>query len=105
MKNITNFFKCSHNVYEDTKFLDLPLSAQMLYTHLCRLANRLSENGWFYRSLTNLEKDTGMSRHSICSAKQILSDKKFIDIKRGYFEHSKTRTYDYFRINGFRFRV
>lgn len=106
MNKVTNFFKSSHDVYEDPKFLNLPLSAQMLYTHLSRLANRLSDNrGWFYRSLTGLEKDTGMSRRSICSAKQTLADTKFIDIKRGYYKHSKSRTYDYFRINGFRFKT
>jgi len=104
-KNMINFFKCSHDVYEDPKFLKLKLSSQILYTHLCRLANRISDKkGWFYRSLTALEKDTEMSRRSITSSKKQLIENNFIDVKRGYFEHSKLRTYDYFRINGFRFK-
>jgi len=102
----THFFKCSHDVYEDPKFLSMPLSAQILYTHLCRLANRLSDKeGWFYHGLTGLQKQTEMSKRTIINAKRELVKNQFIDVKRGYYEHTRQRTYDYFRLNGFRFKT
>jgi hypothetical protein len=104
-KPINNFF-CPHSVFEDVKFKEMPLSARYLYTILCKLANRLADNeGWFYRSLSCLEEETHMSRASVSKSKQILKKNQFIDIKRGYYEHSKIRTYDYFRLNGFRFKA
>jgi len=101
-----NQFFVPHNVLEDVKFQKMPLSARYLYVILCKLANRHADyDGWFYRSLSNLEIDAHMSRNAVSKAKQILVKNKFIDIKRGYYEHSRLRTYDYFRLNGFRFKV
>ena len=105
MKPINNFF-VPHSVYEDIKFKSMPLSARYLYTVLCKLSNRHSDSeGWFYRSLSNLCEDTHMSRNCVSKAKKELIKNKFIDIKRGYYEHSKLRTYDYFKLNGFRFKA
>ena len=101
---INNFF-CPHSVFEDVTFKKLPLSAKYLYVFLCKLANRYADNdGWFFRSLATLSEETHLDKASISKAKQILKKKQFIDIRRGYFEHSKIRTCDYFRLNGFRFK-
>jgi hypothetical protein len=105
-KNPVNNFFCPHSVYEDVKFKDLPLSSRYLYTILCKLANRLADkNGWFYKSLSSLQEETHMSRASVSKAKQNLQKNHFIDIRRGYFQHSKIRTYDFFKLNGFRFKA
>ena len=108
-QSINNFF-CPHTVLEDENFKELPLSARYLYIYLCKLANRYAEKdgeneGWFFRSLSTLAKETNLNKASISKAKQILKKKQFIDIRRGYYEHSKIRTSDWFRLNGFRFRV
>ena len=104
MKKSYNNFFCPHEVYEDIKFKKMPLSAKHLYTILCKLANRHSDrSGWFFRSIQQLMEDTNLSRSVVISAKKNLIKNQFIDIKRGYYLHSKTRTYDYFRLNGFRF--
>ena len=104
-QTINNFF-CPHEVFEDVKFKKMPISAKHLYTILCKLANRhANKDGWFYRSLSNLEEDSHMSRNCVSKAKQILIENQFIDVKRGYYEHSRLRTYDYFKLNGFRFRA
>jgi len=101
-----NNFLVPHEVWEDPKFQNLHLSAKHLYTTLCKIANRLSDdNGWFYRGINQLVNDTNLSKSIVIKAKRVLKDNQFIDIKRGYFEHSKQRTYDYFRLNGFRFKV
>lgn len=105
-KNTSNNFMCPHDVFEDPKFKKLSLSSKHLYTILCKLANRLSDsNGWFFRGIYQLMNDAKLSRSVVINAKKILHKNQFIDIKRGYFEHSKQRTYDYFRLNGFRFKV
>jgi len=105
-KQTSNNFMCPHDVYEDPKFKNMPLSARHLYTTLCRLANRHTDkDGWFWRGLTQLIDDCKISRSVVISSKKILIKNQFIDVKRGYYEHSKIRTYDYFRLNGFRFKV
>ncbi|MHA1790191.1 MAG: helix-turn-helix domain-containing protein [Candidatus Helarchaeota archaeon] len=100
-----NNFLCPHGVYEDVKFKKQSLSAIILYTILCKLANRYADKkGWFYRSVEQLAEDTGLKPRTIMRAKQILRKNQFIDIKRTYLEHSNLRTYDSFRLNGFRKR-
>lgn len=104
--NTKNNFLCPHEVFEDIKFQKLQLSVQFLYIWLCKLANRYADQeGWFYRSISQLAKDTQLNRNTVIKAKKILKEKEFIDIKRGYFKHSRKRTYDYFRLNGFRIKV
>lgn len=101
---INNFF-VPHTVIEDIKFLNLPDSAKFLYFILCHLANRHADkDGWFWRSITQLCQDTGKDRKTVIIAKQILREKEFIDVKPTFYQHSKKRTYDSFRLNGFRFR-
>jgi len=104
---INNFF-CPHEVFEDIKFKKLPLSSRYLYIVLCKLTNRYSNQdseGWFFRSIEQLACDTNLSKRTIMRAKNELKTKQFIDVKRGYYKHNKKRTYDYFRLNGFRFRT
>lgn len=104
-KETQNNFMCPHQVVEDTKFQKLPLSAKYLYIILCKLANRYADKeGFFFRSIDQLCIDSGLSNKTIVNAKQILKKNAFIDIKVGRFEHSKQRTYDFFKLNGFRFK-
>ncbi len=106
MKNqpINNFF-VPHSVLEDEKFYNQKPCTQLLYIHLCKLTNRYSdENGWFWRSLKSLSRDTGLNIKTVIRAKKELLENKFIDVEAGYYEHSKKRTYDYYRLNGFRFK-
>jgi len=104
-KNSSNNFMCPHDVLEDIKFKKMPASAQMFYIHLCKLANRYDEgNGWFFRSLENLMNDTQKSRSVIIRSKKSLLKNHFINVKRGYYKNTKIRTYDYYKLNGFRFK-
>ena len=104
-KPINNFF-CPHSVYEDEKFKKLKISSRHLYTILCKIANRHAESdGWFWRSIKQLANDSGLSSKSVVEAKKELAENSFIDIKRGYYKHSRLRSYDYFRLNGFRFKM
>ena len=104
--NTSNNFLCPHQVFEDPKFKKMPLSSRYLYTVLCKLANRNSdEEGWFYQSISQLAELSKMNIRTVIRAKQILKEKEFIDIRRGYYQHSKKRTYDYFKLNGFRFKA
>ena len=106
MRQTYNNFMCPHDVYEDIKFKKQSLATKHLYVTFCKLANRLSDKeGWFYRSIQQLMLDTSLSRSVVIKSKQQLFKNEFIDVKRGYFQHSKKRTYDYFRLNGFRFKV
>jgi hypothetical protein len=104
-KDTKNNFFVPHAVIEDIKFKKLPDSAKILYIILCHIANRYAdENGWFWRSLTQLQEDTGKSRKTIIKAKKLLKKQEFIDTEHTFYTHSKKRTYDSFRLNGFRFR-
>jgi DNA-binding MarR family transcriptional regulator len=104
-KPINNFF-CPHSVLEETNFKELSLSAKYLYIILCKLANRYADTeGWFFRSLTALAEDTHMHKSSVSKAKSDLIDGGFINVERGYFEHSRLRTSDCFKLNGFKFKT
>lgn len=104
MKNSYNNFLCPHDVYDDKKFKSMPLSAQILYTHLCRRVNRLEEDKKFYRSLFELTLDTGMSRHGVSNAKQILIRNGYIEVERRYSPVTKGRIEDFFIMKGFKFK-
>lgn len=103
--NTNNNFFVPHSVVEDLKFKILPDSAKSLYIVLCHLANRYAdEQGWFWRSIKQLAEDTGRERKTVLSAKKLLKKNEFIDVRATFYEHSKKRTYDSYRLNGFRFR-
>ena len=104
-KTMIDYFQCSHTIYDDEKFKSMQLSAQMLFTQLCRKRNRLEDkDGWFYRSLFELAIDTGMSKKTICIAKKLLIQNKLIEVKRRYNKNTKIRIEDLYRINGFKYK-
>jgi len=103
--NTKNNYMTPHSVIEDPKFGDLPLSAKYLYCILCKIANRNSDiDGWFYHSITQLAEKAKISKKTVICAKKALKKADFIDVKRGYMQHTRKRSYDYFRLNGFKFR-
>jgi|APFre7841882654_1041346.scaffolds.fasta_scaffold102997_2 hypothetical protein len=102
--NTSNNFLVPHSVTEDIKFIKQTASAKYLYTILCKLANRYSDDkGWFWRSMRNLAQDCGLNTKTVSKAKQELLKNEFIDVKHTFYQHSKKRTYDSYRLNGFRF--
>jgi len=101
---INNFF-VPHSVMEDIKFINLPASTQMLYIHYCKLANRHADGvGWFWRSIAQICKDTDFDKKTVISGNKRLLENEFIDVKTTFFAHSKKKTYNSYRLNGFRFR-
>jgi len=103
--NTKNNYMVPHSVVEDPKFSELSLTARYLYHILCKIANRNSDvDGWFYHSISQLADKTKMNRRTIMNAKKALREAEFVDIKRGYMKHTRKRSYDYFRLNGFKFR-
>jgi hypothetical protein len=100
-KKVVNQFFVPHNVLEEHKFLSLPLSAQMLYIHLCRLQNRLGKK--FYRSISTLSHETGINQKTIKQAKAKLKDAQYIDITRDYYLHNGFRSADRFSLNGYKY--
>ena len=98
-----NQFFVPHNVLEEEKFLNLSLSAQMLYIHLCRLKNRLKKEP-FFRDLKTLSRETGMHINTLKKAKKELIKGLYIEIERDYYKHSGFRSADRFMLNGYRFK-
>lgn len=102
-KKVDNQFFVPHNVLEEDKFLSLPLSAQMLYIHLCKLKNRLQTEK-FYRDLKTLSRETKMNKNTISKAKMILLEKQYIGIDRDFYIASGNRSADRFHLNGYRYK-
>ena len=101
-----NNFMVPHCVVQDPKFKEQPSCAKWLYTCLCKVANQNADDeGWFFHGLKQLEELSGMDRKTVIRAKKILNLNEFIDIKRGYMEHTGNRKYDYFKLNGFTFKA
>jgi len=104
-QNTKSNFMVPHVVVQDPKFREQPSCAKWLYTCFCKVANQNADNeGWFYHSIKQLEELSGMDRKTVIRAKKILKTNKFIDVKRGFLEHTGERKYDYFRLNGFTFK-
>jgi len=103
MKKVNNQFFVPHNVLEEEKFLNMSLSAQMLYVHLCRLKNRLKIEP-FFRDIKTLSRETGMHINTVKKAKKELINNLYIDIERDYYTHSGFRSADRFKLNGYRFK-
>ena len=68
-----NFFPVRHDAAGNLAAMYLPNSARWLYIVLCQLDNRFCRptRDFFFRSLNDLEKDTGMNRKTIIKAKKI----------------------------------
>jgi len=100
-----NNFLVPHAVLEDIKYIQLPISAKFLYTIHCKLANRYADKeGWYWRSIPQLVRDSGLNRKTVISANKKLKKEEFIDISATFYEHSKKRTYNSYKLNGFRKR-
>lgn len=102
-QTVTNQFFVPHNVLEEVKFIEMPLSAQMLYIHLCRLKNRLQRNN-FFRDIRTLAKETGMNPKTISKAKKILVKAQYIGVERDCYTASGNRSADVFHLNGYRYK-
>ncbi|MFA5049264.1 MAG: helix-turn-helix domain-containing protein [Patescibacteria group bacterium] len=100
----SNQFFIPHNVLEEVKFIEMSLSAQILYVHLCRLKNRMKKEK-FYRDIRTLSKETGLHRNTLTKAKQELSDAKYIGIERDSYRDSGQRSADIFHLNGYRYKA
>jgi len=103
MKKANNQFFVPHNVLEEAKFKELPLSAQILYIHLCKLKNRLKKDH-FFRDVRTLSIDTGLNKKTISIAKQKLKNAKYIGIERDHYIQSGNRSADVFHLNGYRYK-
>lgn len=101
MKKVDNQFFVPHNVLEEVKFTSMPLSAQILYIHLCRLKNRLKVDP-FYRDVRTLERETGLHRNTLTIAKKKLVENLYIDIERDTYSANGFRSADRFHLNGYR---
>lgn len=100
-----NNFMVPHTIVQDPKFRDMSSSVKWLYTCLCKIANQNSDDdGWFYHSIKQLEELSGLERKTVINAKKQLRLNEFIDVKRGYLDHTGNRKYDFFRLNGFVFK-
>lgn len=104
MRQDTNWFKTPHNVLEDAKYIALPLSAQMLYIHLCRLKNKISQER-FYRNMPTLIKETGMSERTLQRAKKVLLKAEYIGIERDAYKANGHRKADIYHLNGFSYKL
>jgi len=98
----SNQFFVPHNILEESKFIKMTLSAQILYIHLCRLKNRLKKEP-FYRDLKTLSRETGLHINTLKKAKKELTNNMYIEVKRDYYTHSGFRSADRFLLNGYRF--
>ena len=82
------FFKLSHVTISSPEFKSLPLSAQILFMHLCRLRNQLCKganhnlNMTFWRWEKDLIKDTGLTHSTFHSARKALVENNFIFFSR-----------------------
>jgi hypothetical protein len=102
-KSVDNQFFVPHNVFEEEKYISLPLSAQALYTRLCKLQNRLGPK--FYRDLDTLSRETGMHRNTVIAAKKALLKAQYIGVERDCYTASGNRSADVFHLNGFRYKT
>jgi DNA-binding MarR family transcriptional regulator len=101
-----HFFKIPYETTDTVKFRALTPTSQVLYMVLCRLANNLADTeGFFYHSIKDLCEKSGLERRTVFLAKKELEQSHYIDIKRGQYVNKKMRSCNYYRINGFTFRV
>ena len=70
---MSGYFKISHDILEDPKFIALSPIAKILYLYLLKHQNRYNNYcKKFYRSDRYLAQDTGLSRRSILRARKEL---------------------------------
>lgn len=97
-----HFFKVPHEITSEEKYLLLPASAKALYTTLCKLANLYADtDGWFYRSMRDLARDSGLHLQTVVKAKKALIKCNYICCRRGQYEATNYRASDCYQVNGF----
>lgn len=102
MKIANNQFFVPHNILEEEKFINMRLSSQMFYIHLCRLKNRLKTDN-FYRDIRTLARETGINKKTIINAKKELIKAQYIGVERNYYTISGNRAADIYHLNGFKY--
>ena len=87
-----NFFPVRHDAAGNLAAMYLPNSARWLYIVLCQLDNRFCRptRDFFFRSLNDLEKDTGMNRKTIIKAKRKLESLYFVKTWQIHWEDEET---------------
>ena len=103
-KKANNQFFVPHNVLEEEKFLNMPLSAQLLYIHLCKIKNRNGNKFRFFKDVRTLARMTKMNKNTISKAKSILIKNKYIGVERDCYSDSGHRSADVFHLNGFKYK-
>ncbi len=88
-EHANNFFKVSHEVTENPKFLKLSIGAKLLYHTFCKLRNRYAdEQGIFYRSNSDLAKDMNVTVPSVIRMKRELLENDLLRWKQGDNAHA-----------------
>ena len=94
------FFKVPHETVTDEKFKASTPATMMLFIYLCQLTNMYGNSeGWFFRSMRDLEKDTGLHLQTLTEAKKALVKSNYISIKKGKYESKNFRASDWYKIN------
>lgn len=101
-----HFFKVPHETVTEEKFLNMKASSKALYMTFCRLANYYANtDGWFFRSMRDLSKDSGLHLQTVVKAKKELIRLNFVCCKPGRYESNNYRASDCYKINGFKMIV
>lgn len=80
----SNYYRVSHEIAENPKFLRLSVGAQSLYHTFCRLRNRYgNEQGIFYRSNSGLANDMGVTIVSVIRMRKELLKNGFLRWQQG----------------------
>lgn len=103
-------FTLPHNVFEEEKFQSMKLYSKYLYVIFAKIANRMScdkgeNNGWFFHSLKNLMILSKLSESTVKRAIKQLEKNQYLEIQRGYNPHNGCRSANFYRINGFRYKI
>jgi hypothetical protein len=105
MKSLpSNQFFVPHNILEESKFISLSISAQMLYIHLCRIKNRMGTDK-FYRDMKTLSRETGLHINTLKKSKKELKEAQYIGVERDHYTASGNRSADVFHLNGYRYKT
>jgi hypothetical protein len=83
------WFKVHHQVVKSVQFKALTPSTKVLYLYLCQLNNQFNHGKGFTRGERQLSRYTGLSRNTVATALQSLSDIGAISITK---HHAKSRT-------------
>ncbi|MCK9544226.1 MAG: hypothetical protein M0R03_19580 [Novosphingobium sp.] len=104
-KKTKSNFMVPHSVVVHPRFKKMPLCAKHVYTILCKIANNNADkDGWFWHGIEQISEKAGLDIRTVSKAKSRLLKEEFINVKRGYSEHSNKRRFDFYQLNGFVFK-